>query len=236
LSSANSINIARLIPQSFYYFEAYKQLGDHVSAPVFVVPSGNFGNLTAGILSKKMGLPVAHFVAATNKNDIVPNYLATAQYEPNPSFATISNAMDVGNPSNFYRMVSLYMNEPAPVTLERSTWNNMKSELSGYAFDDKSTKDAMQRAYKKFDHYIFEPHCAVGLLGWEAYLKDHTDGASGIILATAHPSKFLDVVEETLQIKIIIPDRLAQLADLQKKATLMAPDYALFKDYLLKRF
>jgi threonine synthase len=236
LSSANSINIARLIPQSFYYFEAYKQLGDHASAPVFVVPSGNFGNLTAGLLAKKMGLPIAHFVAATNTNDIVPNYLATARYEPRPSLATISNAMDVGNPSNFYRMVSLYMDEMAPVALERSTWNNMKSELSGYSFDDESTKDAMQRAYKTFDHYVFEPHGAVGLLGWEAYLKDHPGRATGIILATAHPSKFLDVVEETLSLEITVPDRLAQLADLQKEATLMAPEYGLFKDYLLERF
>jgi len=105
LSSANSINIARLIPQSFYYFEAYKQLGKNPKAPVFIIPSGNFGNLTAGLLAKRMGLPIAHFVAATNKNDIVPSYLSSGEYNPKPSIATISNAMDVGNPSNFYRMV-----------------------------------------------------------------------------------------------------------------------------------
>ncbi len=235
LSSANSINIARLIPQSFYYFEAYKQLGKNPKAPVFIIPSGNFGNLTAGLLAKRMGLPIAHFVAATNKNDIVPSYLSSGEYNPKPSIATISNAMDVGNPSNFYRMVSLYMDTKAPVSLECSPWNNMKKDISGYSFDDNITQKAMKRAYSQFDKYIFEPHGAVGLLAWEAYLNENSD-AQGIILETAHPSKFLDVVEETLEIKVDIPERLANLANKKKEATLMAPDFNLFKEYLMKHF
>ena len=235
LSSANSINIARLIPQSFYYFEAYKQLGFSAQSPIFVIPSGNFGNLTAGLLAKKMGLPVAHFIAATNKNDVIPSYLMSNRFEPKPSVATISNAMDVGNPSNFYRMVAFYMNRKAPVTLDSSTWNNMKSDVSGYSFNDKATKEAIINAYKKFDDYIFEPHGAVGLLAWEAFKKENP-GHLGIILETAHPSKFLDVVENILPIKVLVPERLACLADRQKNAMLMAPQFKLFKDFLLDNY
>ncbi|MFT4663705.1 MAG: threonine synthase [Polaribacter sp.] len=235
LSSANSINIARLIPQSFYYFEAYKQLGKNTKPPVFIIPSGNFGNLTAGLLAKKMGLPIAHFIAATNKNDIVPSYLSSGKYKPKPSLATISNAMDVGAPSNFYRMVSFYMDHKAPVSLETKTWGNMKKDISGYGFDDTTTQEAMKRGYTQFNNYVFEPHGAVGLLAWEAYLKENTN-VQGIILETAHPSKFLDVVEKVLKIKVEVPERLARLADKKKEATLMASDYESFKSYLEKHF
>ena len=235
LSSANSINIARLIPQTFYYFEAYKQLESPSKSPVFIIPSGNFGNLTAGLLAKKMGLPIAHFIAATNINDVVPSYLTSSNFEPKPSLATISNAMDVGNPSNFYRMVALYMNEKLPVTLEGSTWNNMKQDISGYAFDDKTTREAIKKAYKKFDGYIFEPHGAVGLLAWEAFQQSNRE-KQGIILETAHPSKFLEVVEGVLQTKVEIPERLACLANRKKEAKVMAPEYKLFKEFLLNNY
>ena len=153
LSSANSINIARLIPQSFYYFEAWKQsyaMGTEIS---FVVPSGNFGNLTAGLLAKRMGLPIKHLVAATNVNDIVPNYLKTGRYEPKPSVATISNAMDVGNPSNFARLKDLY----------GSTWNQIKKDIKGYSYNDQQTREAMQKVYQQ-TKYVLDPHAAVAYL------------------------------------------------------------------------
>ena len=142
LSSANSINIARLIPQSFYYFQAYKQLPESGPSTVFCVPSGNFGNLTAGLLAKKMGLPIDHFIAATNANDVVPEYLATGTYTARPSVPTISNAMDVGNPSNFARMLDLYS----------STWNNMQDEISGYAFDDDLTREGVKEVFEKYNY------------------------------------------------------------------------------------
>ncbi len=235
LTSANSINIARLIPQTFYYFEAYKQLGKGAPAPVFVVPSGNFGNLTAGLLAWRMGLPVSHFVAATNRNAVVPQYLETCQFDPHPSFSTISNAMDVGNPSNFYRMIALFMEEKAPFSLNRSTWNNMKKILSGYSFDDAMTRSAILNGYKNYDGYIFDPHGAVGLLAWNAF-EEENPNLIGIILETAHPSKFLDVVEEVLTENVPVPERLAVLADRQKVSVSIPAEFDLLKDFLMGRF
>lgn len=224
LSSANSINIARLLPQSFYYFEAFKQLDKSRGDVVFCVPSGNFGNLTAGLLAKKMGLPVHHFIAATNINDVVPEYLQTGDYRPRPSVRTMSNAMDVGNPSNFARMLDLYS----------STWNMMKNEISGYAFDDLSTEYAIKEVYEKYD-YVIDPHGAVGYLALKNY-QEKNPNTIGVVLETAHPSKFIDDVERILDKKVNIPERLAVLADRKKEAINLNTDFEGFKNWLLNDF
>lgn len=223
LSSANSINIARLIPQSFYYFEAYKQV-DKSQKVVFSVPSGNFGNITAGLLAKKIGLPVHHFIAATNKNDVVPHYLKTGNYLPKPSIATISNAMDVGSPSNFARMSDLY----------GSTWNIIKEDISGFSYSDEQTKSAMKEVYDKYN-YVIDPHGAVGYLAIQDYFKNNPE-TLGIILETAHPSKFIDIVEPVLNKSIDIPFRLADLANKEKVATSLEKDFLPFKDWLLNNY
>jgi threonine synthase len=222
LSSANSINIARLIPQSFYYMEAYKQI-ENPEKVVFCVPSGNFGNLTAGLFAKQMGLPVHHFIAATNANDIVPKYLAHGEYNPKPSVRTISNAMDVGNPSNFARMLDIC-----------STWNTMRNDISGYAYNDATTEKAIVAVKKKYD-YVIEPHCAVAYLALKEWQNDNPD-TQGIILATAHPAKFIDDVERILEEKVIVPERLAKLADNKKKSILFKPDFSDFKTWLLNNY
>lgn len=218
LSSANSINIARLIPQSFYYFEAYKQVKKFGKEIVFSVPSGNFGNLTAGLMAKRMGLPVKRFIAATNINKIVPEYLSSGIYNPKPSQATISNAMDVGNPSNFVRILDLYNKDFVAIS----------KDVSGFWLDDNETKEAMKEAYQKY-RYICDPHGAIG------YKSLHNLDANeiGLFLETAHPAKFLDTVESTLDIKIEIPDGLASIADKTKQAIKMESDFKSFKSYLL---
>lgn len=223
LSSANSINIARLIPQSFYYFEAYKQVTDRRRPVVFSVPSGNFGNLTAGLLAKRMGLPVHHFIAATNANDVVPQYLHDGTYQSRPSVRTLSNAMDVGAPSNFARMLDLF----------GSTWNTMRNEISGFAFSDESTRDAMQEVDQKFG-YVMDPHGAVGYLALREYQQYQPD-TLGIILETAHPAKFLEDVEEILGKHIPVPERLAELADREKVAVKMGTGYEEFKTWLIEQ-
>jgi threonine synthase len=222
LSSANSINIARLIPQSFYYFEAFKQLEDDGKPVVFCVPSGNFGNLTAGLFAKKMGLPIHRFIAATNANDVVPEYLETGVYAPRPSVPTLSNAMDVGNPSNFARMLDLYC----------STWNNLKEEITGYAFNDEQTKAAVREVFDKYN-YVIDPHGAVGYL---AFRQKENPGVKGVILETAHPSKFLPDVEAILERKIDVPQRLAVLAEKEKHAVQLGVEFEPFRDWLLKTF
>ncbi len=222
LSSANSINIARLIPQSFYYFEAWKQFQKSGEALSFIVPSGNFGNLTAGLFAKKMGLPIKHMVAATNNNDIVPDYLSTGKYQPRPSVPTISNAMDVGAPSNFSRMMDLY----------GSTWNDVKGDIKGYSYSDANTRLAMKEVLAKYN-YVMDPHGAVGYLAAIVYQKESI-GTKSIILETAHPSKFLSEVETTLDKKIEVPERLAELKDKTKVAELMQVDYNAFSNYLKK--
>ena len=224
LSSANSINIARLIPQSFYYFEAFKQLNQNSRPIVFSIPSGNFGNLTAGIIAKKMGLPVYKFIAATNRNSVVPEYLKTGIYTPRPSIRTISNAMDVGNPSNFARMNDFYC----------STWNNMTKDVAGFSFTDTETKQAIQEVHQKYN-YIIDPHGSVGYLALKAF-KRKEPMIQGIILETAHPSKFKDDIECILNQPIDIPERLAALAHKEKKAHSLAPKYDLFKTWLLSNF
>ena len=198
LSSANSINIARLIPQSFYYFWAYAQLKKQGKPVVFCVPSGNFGNLCGGLIAQKMGLPVEKFIATTNANDIVPHYLSTGLFEPKPSVATISNAMDVGNPSNFPRMTALFDN----------SYDKVISEVAGRHYNDDQTKVAMKEVYDKYG-YVMCPHTAVAYLGLTSYMNESGSEANGVLLSTAHPAKFDTVVDPILGISVEIPEHLA---------------------------
>ncbi|MEL7264949.1 MAG: threonine synthase [Planctomycetota bacterium] len=230
LTSANSINISRLIPQSFYYFDAARQL-EVDQHPCFIVPSGNFGNLTAGLLAQRMGLPVAYFVAATNTNDVVPQYLREGTYLPRPSVATLSNAMDVGAPSNFARMVDLFARQSDPEGDQLSdvaAHPDMSTRISGVSFDDQQTKQAIRQVWDRYG-YAMCPHTAVGYL---AAQQQSGDGQQ-IILATAHPSKFLPTMESVLGDGAVeIPLRLACLADRAKVAVSMQPDEATFFEYL----
>lgn len=220
LTSANSINIARLIPQSFYYFFAWSQLS--TSNVVFSVPSGNFGNLTAGVLAKKMGLPIHAFVAATNANDVVPEYLHTNVFTPRASTQTISNAMDVGNPSNFPRLLALYDND----------WDSITKQIYGYAFTDTETRKAIADVFAK-KNYILDPHGAVSYLGLKKYLADNPE-AKGIFLETAHPSKFPDVVEFAIQQSITLHPALAELANKQIQSVSCTSDFSDFKKLLME--
>ncbi len=221
LTSANSINVARWLPQMFYYFFAFQALADKNKPLVFSVPSGNFGNLCAGMMAQKMGLPIHHFVASTNSNKVVPEYLKTGNYQTQKTIPTISNAMDVGAPSNFVRIQQI-MNHDFDV---------LQKHLSGYSYDDAQTKAALVRLYQSYN-YIADPHGAVGFLGLEAYLNTLETSAYGVFLETAHPIKFLDVVEETLQRTIDMPERLMPLLNREKKA-LSIDSYTGLKNYLL---
>jgi len=223
VSSANSINIARLIPQIFYYFRAYSQI-QHIDAEELVisVPSGNFGNLTAGLMAKRMGLPVERFIAATNVNDVVPKYLRTRIFTPRASVPTISNAMDVGNPSNFARILDLYADNYANIT----------KDLWGNGYSDEQTKGEIGRLYNQTG-YICDPHSAVGSLALNDYLKTFTSAASGIFLETAHPAKFKPIVEEVIATEIEVPERLARCLSLPKLSQPIANDYGQFKEFLL---
>ena len=220
-SSANSINIARLIPQSFYYFEAYKQIKHLSERVVFSVPSGNFGNLTAGLLAYRMGLPIHQFLAATNRNDTVPNYLRTGQYDSKPSVPTISNAMDVGAPSNFVRMQHLFGNDS-------STWNIMQQLIKGYTYNDDQTRKAMQTILK--DHnYIADPHGAIAYLACKDYMNENKNEVHCTYFETAHPGKFSEVVEETLGNKIKLPEQLTSFLDKEKTSYTCSHNYKDFK-------
>lgn len=206
LTSANSINVARWLPQMFYFFFAYKQVAHLHKEVVFSVPSGNFGNICAGIVAQKLGLPIKHFVASTNVNDTVPNYLKDGNYVPKASKATISNAMDVGNPSNFIRIQELFDND-----LE-----TIKKHFSSYSFSDEATRKTMQKVHSETS-YVADPHGAVGYLGLEEY--NLSENEIGIFLETAHPVKFLDVVEGTLDVKVVIPPQIQKVMDKEKVAT-----------------
>lgn len=227
LASANSINIARLIPQAFYYVNAYAQLkkkGQYKDI-VISVPSGNFGNLSAGIIAWRMGMPVKQFIAATNVNRVVPEYLETGIYTPiSPSLSTISNAMDVGNPSNFPRMLALFNND-----LEQ-----MQKMLTGYFYTDAETKDAMRLVYER-NAYVICPHTAVAYLGLKEYAKTLDESVSGVFLSTAHYAKFLDVVEDVIGAQPI-PERLSALLDKEKQASKISTDYEEFKQKLIESF
>jgi threonine synthase len=224
LASANSINIARLIPQSFYYFVAYaeaKRKG--LSEPlVFSVPSGNFGNLSAGLMAYQMGLPVKAFIAACNENHPVPDYLSSGVYDPKSSVETISNAMDVGSPSNFVRMQ----------ILSGGVLDEIKQVVKGYFTDDVQTKNRMSEVYEKTG-YIMCPHTAVGYDGLLQYQKECGDAVTGVVLSTAHYAKFLPTVEAVIGGKVPVPLRLSELLDKQKKCILLGTDFEGFKKFLL---
>ncbi len=217
LSSANSINIARLLPQMVYYFRALAQLPPGTE-PVFIVPSGNFGNLTAGLFAREMGLPVRHFIAATNSNDIVPGYLQSGIFQPRASLQTISNAMDVGNPSNFQRMLALYPGGHAA----------MRQEISGFAFDDHSTRRAIRELAGEYD-YLVDPHGAV------AYCAARQAEGQGVrvFLKTAHAAKFREVVEPEIGRKIDLPERLQKFAGRPNRAIRLGAEFPLLRDFLL---
>lgn len=220
LTSANSINLSRLVPQSFYYFHSSRMLPEGVD-PVFVIPSGNFGNLTAGLLAKRLGLPVRKFVAATNRNAVVPEYLSSGQYQPRPSVATISNAMDVGAPSNFVRMLALYGGD----------WQAMAAEIDGFYYDDDRTRAAIREVQSLYQYQI-DPHGAIGWLAARQWRAAHPGNAT-IVLETAHPAKFLEVMEAELGVGCVeIPERLACLANVPSHAISLGIDEPSFHAWL----
>lgn len=220
LTSANSINVARWLPQLFYFLFAYKQAKSKGKEIVFSVPSGNFGNICAGLVAQKLGMPCAHFIAATNVNDTVPEFMKTGVYNPKPSTATISNAMDVGDPSNFIRIRHLF----------QDNLESLSKHLSSYTFSDAETRDAMKQIYKTAN-YISDPHGAVGYLGLKKYQENHQD-TYGIFLETAHPVKFLDVVEEVLGLSPEIPKQIQKVMNKEKKSIKIS-NYHQLKNYLL---
>ncbi|RFZ82840.1 threonine synthase [Mucilaginibacter terrenus] len=225
LTSANSINIARLIPQTFYYFSAYAQLLKRgISKVVFAVPSGNFGNIGAGLLAWKMGLPVEHFVAATNANDTVPAFLRTGVYEPKPSVATLSNAMDVGNPSNWVRIQDLFKESP-------STLNEL---IKGSTYTDEDTTESINDIFKQYN-YVACPHTAIAWKALKEYQQEHIDAdTAGIFLSTAHPCKFPDVFDGDVAKAVTIPAEVEALETRKKQAVNLGTDFAGFKGYLLQ--
>ncbi len=223
LTSANSINIARLIPQSFYYFHAYAQAKHLSEQVIFATPSGNFGNLTGGLLAKRMGLPVFKFLAATNINDIVPEFLTSGNFSPRPSTQTISNAMDVGNPSNFVRLMDLY----------NQSGDALGEDVVGYRFTDEQTKMLMKEVYENHG-YILDPHGAIGYGAIRDYLATQPE-AVGIFLETAHPAKFMEVVEEVIGQPVTIPENLQAVMRRTKQSTRMSHDYQELKAWLLAR-
>lgn len=222
LTSANSINIARLIPQSFYYFYAYSRL-DKRKPLVFSVPSGNFGNLLGGLLAKKMGLPIYKFVAATNANHVVPDYLASGEFNPRPSVRTVSNAMDVGNPSNFERILNIFA----------ESFEDIKSNIDGKHYTDEETK-AIITAVHKEQGYILDPHSAIGYKGLKDYLAEEGKDLNGVFLSTAHPAKFLEVVEPLIDGEVQIPGALQEAMNKSKQSKPIPADFDALRAYLLK--
>ncbi|ADR22841.1 threonine synthase [Marivirga tractuosa] len=216
ISSANSINVARFLPQMVYYFAPFIEFGKE---PLTIaVPSGNYGNLTAGLIAQKMGLPVEQFIAGANRNDVVPRYLNSGKYEPQETIQTISNAMDVGNPSNFQRMMDLFSEK------------EIKEIVKGFAFSDEDTLELMKKVYIESD-YLLDPHGAVGYLALVEQMK--TSKGKGIVLETAHPCKFMDVIKKVAD-ENILPDSAQALMQKEKKSVKMEVDYEVFKDYLLQ--
>ena len=221
LTSANSINVARWLPQQFYYLFAYKQWAQQNNPPVISVPSGNFGNICAGILAHVSGMPVKHFIAACNANDIVPTFMQTEKYQPKKAVATISNAMDVGNPSNFIRILEIFNHQFA----------DLKNILNSCSITDDETRRTIKNVYQT-QGYLLDPHGAVGWLALEQYLKNNP-AEKGIVLETAHPVKFYDVVEPLIGEKVSIPVTVEQQLLLQKKSTKIEAETDLLKEFLL---
>jgi threonine synthase len=224
LSSANSINISRLIPQSFYYFYAYAQVKKLGKKVVFSIPSGNFGNLCGGLIAKRMGLPIHHFVASTNANNVIPDYLASGVFNPRSSVRTISNAMDVGNPSNFQRLVAFYNEDVKAI----------RADITGKYYTDEQTEAALKKVYTATG-YIMDPHGAVAYLGLSDYMREHaSEEITGIFFATAHPSKFIEVVNDIIDKHVEIPERLQEAGRLKKVSISMGNQFKDLKAYLLK--
>ena len=221
LTSANSINVARWLPQQFYYFFAYKQWAQKNNPPVIAVPSGNFGNICAGILAHVSGLPVKHFIAACNANDVVPAFMETEKYEPKKAVATISNAMDVGNPSNFIRILEIFHHQ----------FTSLQNVLSSCSITDAATKDTIQKVYQE-EGYLLDPHGAVGFLALHQYLQNHP-AEKGIVLETAHPVKFYDVVEPVIGQAVTKPASVQKQLLLEKKSTKITASADLLKAFLL---
>ena len=220
LTSANSINIARLIPQVFYYLNGYAQLERSGHDLYIAVPSGNFGNLTAGLIAWKMGLPVKKFITATNINDIVPEYLESGQFRPRPSLPTIANAMDVGNPSNFARILDLYNNSHSEI----------KKCLSGYTYTDDDIRQTIRNVFHKFG-YILDPHGATGYQALADHIKNK-ENCRGFFIETAHPAKFAEIVEGVIGWKIPVPDSLRLAMEKKPVKTTISADYEELRDYL----
>ena len=223
LTSANSINVARFLPQAFYYFYAYAQLKKAGKADnvVCCVPSGNFGNITAGLFGKRMGLPIKRFIAANNRNDVFLEYLNTGKYNPRPSVATIANAMDVGDPSNFARILALYGNSHQAIT----------AEISGVSYNDEEIRQTIKEAYTRTG-YLLDPH---GACGYRALCEKLSEGEVGFFLETAHPAKFLNTVEEVIEEQVAIPERLQAFMRGTKESVMMKPNFADLKEFLLSR-
>ena len=231
LSSANSINIARLIPQSFYYFEAYAQLkrkNKNLHDITFAIPSGNFGNLCGGLLAMKMGLPVNKIIATTNSNDIVPQYLKTGEFNPKDSVKTLANAMDVGNPSNFPRLKEFFAND----------YEQIKNKIIGFSYTDDEIKKTILDVYEKYN-YLMCPHTSIGYMGAKDYCqkKQGNDSISSqtVFLSTAHPIKFYDIIEPIIEKKIDIPERLKETIDKEKQSFKLSSRFEEFRDYLMER-
>lgn len=227
LTSANSINVARFLPQAFYYFNAYARLKesgvlkmeDGVSNMVMCTPSGNFGNITAGLFGKRMGLPIKHFIAANNANDIFYNYLQTGRYEPKPSKQTLANAMDVGDPSNFARVYDLY----------KGSWEAIKEDISGATYTDNMISETMRECYQRTG-YVLDPH---GACGYRALREQLKPGEVGVFCETAHPAKFKEKVDSIIGADIAIPERLAAFMKGKKQSIPMAKDFKDFKNLLM---
>ena len=221
LTSANSINVARFLPQAFYYFNAYaqaKKLGKADNMTI-CVPSGNFGNITAGLFAQRMGLPIKHFIAANNANDIFYNYLLSGIYSPKASIQTIANAMDVGDPSNFARILDLYKSSHAEIC----------NHISGATYSDDEIAATMKKCYEQTG-YVLDPH---GACGYQALKDNLKEGETGVFLETAHPAKFKEKVDAILSTDIEIPTRLADFMKGKKQSLEMAADFSSFKQFLL---
>lgn len=222
LTSANSINVARWLPQQFYYFFLYKQWKDKEHPPVISVPSGNFGNICAGILAMQSGLPVKHFIAACNANDIVTKYLKTGEFQVQPAVATLSNAMDVGNPSNFVRILEIF----------HQHFPELKKHISSFSITDTETKATISEVFRQYN-YLLDPHGAVGYLSLQRYLQDDPE-QKGVFLETAHPVKFPEAVESITGNKIEVPAAVRSIMVKEKKSIPVKADFAQLKQYLLQ--
>ncbi len=219
LTSANSINLARLLPQSFYYFHAYAQLPEK-NAFYMCVPSGNFGNLTAGLIAGRMGLPVKKFIIATNINDVVPEYLQTGRFRPRPSLPTIANAMDVGNPSNFARILDLY----------RHSHSAILEDMAAYSYRDNELRAAIKRVYAS-SGYLLDPHGAAGYNALKAFAAGQAS-LPGIFMETAHPAKFREIIEEETGSVVELPERLREVTGKEKESIPLSNDFKQLKEYL----